>query len=389
MPDELRSYLESQQTATLELVRALVEIESPTTDRAAVNRAMDFVAARCRALEARVDVVAQQQAADRGDHLVVRWPGGGAGRSGRDAPDERQLLILIHLDTVWPTGTLAARPFRVDGGRAYGPGIYDMKASAAMALQAVAALRALRRRPRRPLTILFTSDEEIGSWTSRELIEAEARRSAAVLVMEGAERGAAVTARKGIMYFLVKALGRAAHAGMDHASGVNAIEELAHQILALQRLTDYRVGTTVSCGIVSGGRRTNVVPAEAQVEVDARVPTLAEAERLRAAVEGLRPRLPGARLETSSLLKRPPLVRDPGVARLYETARALAAEIGFRLEETGSGGISDGNFAAALGVPTLDGLGAVGEGAHAEHENIEVAALPDRIALLARLIETL
>jgi glutamate carboxypeptidase len=380
LPQALLEHLTARQGEILALIRSLVTIESPTTDRTGVNRVLALVTEHVRELGGSVRVLAQPQRTDRGDQLEATWAGQSA-----DAP----LLVLIHVDTVWPQGTLERLPFRVEGDRAYGPGIYDMKASAAMLLEAVAALRALGRRPRRPLQVLFTADEEIGSFTSRELIEAAAKEAAAVLVMEGAENGGAVTARKGILYFKVMARGHASHAGMAHAEGVNAIEELAHQILTLQQMTSYVVGTTVSCGLIAGGSRTNVVPAEAYVEVDARVPSMTEAERLKAAVEGLRPHLPGAALTVSSLVKRPPLARDAGVARLYETARHLAAELGFDLPETHSGGISDGNFTAALGVPTLDGLGAVGTGAHAEHEHILLSALPQRTALLARLIELL
>lgn len=381
MGNRLLEHLTGRQEQIVDLVRRLVEVESPTTDRDGVNRAMALVAGEVRALGGTVEPVPQvPERADRGDHMAASWPGRMA---------EAPVLVLIHLDTVWSLGTLAKQPFRIEGDRAFGPGIYDMKSSAAMLIEAVRALQALDCTPRRPLKVLFTSDEEIGSWTSRALIEQEAQKAAAVLVMEGSEDEGAVTARKGIMYFLVKAHGRASHAGMAHAEGINAIEELAHQILKIQRLTDYQVGTTVSAGIVAGGTRTNVVPAEAQVEVDARIPTMAEAERLTAAMEGLSPTLQGARLEVSSLLKRPPLARSEGVVQLYQAARALAAEIGFDLKEVHSGGISDGNFTAALGIPTLDGLGAVGSGAHAADEHIVLSRLPERTALLARLIETL
>lgn len=381
MGRRLLDYLNGRQEQTVDLIRRLVEVESPTTDRDGVNRAMALVAEEVRALGGAVEPVPQvPERADRGDHMAVSWPGQTA-----QAP----VLVLIHLDTVWSLGSLSRQPFRIEGDRAFGPGIYDMKSSAAMLIEAVRALQALGRTPRRPLKVLFTSDEEIGSWTSRTLIEREAEKAAAVLVMEGSEDEGAVTARKGIMYFLVKAQGRASHAGMSHAQGINAIEELAHQVLKIQGLTDYQVGTTVSAGIIAGGSRTNVVPAEAQVEVDARIPTMAEAERLTAAMEGLTPALAGARVEVSSLLKRPPLARSEGVVRLYEAARTLAAEIGFDLKEVHSGGISDGNFTAALGAPTLDGLGAVGSGAHAADEQILLSRLPERIALLARLIETL
>lgn len=378
MSEILLSHLQQRRAQILDLTRSLVEIESPTTDRDGVNRVMALVAEHARNLGATVTLVPQVDRTDRGDHMEVSWPG---------QTDEAPLLVLIHLDTVWPLGSLAKLPFRVEEDRVYGPGIYDMKASAAMLLEAVGALQALGRAPRRPLKVLFTSDEEIGSWTSRELIERVAKESAAVLVMEGSEHESAVTVRKGILYFMVKVQGRASHAGMNHAAGVNAIEEAAHQVLAIQRLTDYAVGTTVSCGVITGGTRTNVVPAQAQVEVDARVPTMEEAHRLIAAMEALKPCLPGAQVSVEPLIKRPPLVRDEGVVRLYETARQAAAELGFDLPEYHSGGISDGNFTAAIGIPTLDGLGAVGEGAHAADEHIRLSALSERTALLARLME--
>lgn len=381
--DTLLEGVQGRLDAVLATIERLVNIDSPTTDRAGVNEVGGVVADQARRLGANVSIVPVERG-DRGDHVVSRWLGGDGGEFAR----EGQLLVLVHLDTVWPLGEAARRPFAVRDGRAYGPAIYDMKASAAAILHAVEALHLLGRKPARPLTVLFTGDEEIGSWTSRAVIAEEASRSAAVLVLEGSENGRVVTARKGQLMFTVRALGRSAHAGMDHLSGVNAIEELAHHVLALQEMTDYEVGTTLSCGTIEGGTRPNVVPAEASMEVDVRVPDLAEQKRLITIAEGLQPRLRGARVQVETLVKRPPLVRDEGVARLYDLARTLGREFGVDLGETLSGGISDGNLTAAV-TPTLDGLGPVGAGAHALDEHIEVDALPARVALLGRLIETI
>jgi glutamate carboxypeptidase len=241
-----------------------------------------------------------------------------------------------------------------------------------------------------PVTVLLTSDEEVGSNSSRKLIEAEAANCRAVLVLEPSLPGGVLkTARKGVGRFTVKAIGRAAHAGIEPENGINAIDELSRQILKLHNMTDLSRGTTVTVGVVQGGTRSNVVPAEAAAEVDARVSSLEEAERITSNIKALSPELPGARLEVRGAISRPPMERTAETARLFQAARAVAAELGFDLQEGATGGASDGNFTAALGIPTLDGLGAVGGGAHAVNEWVDIDSLPQRAGLLAGLIESL
>jgi glutamate carboxypeptidase len=364
-----------QADMTAQLVE-LVELESPSNDKQAIDRLARLLAARLEALGAAVEILPEPQA---GDHVRARW---GQGEGGT--------LLLCHMDTVWDVGTLGRRPLRVEGGRLYGPGALDMKGGITNALWAVRALRDLDLRPLRPVSLLLTSDEETGSQTSRVLVEAEAQRHAVVLVLEPAQppHAALKTWRKGTGAYRLTATGRAAHAGVDHASGVNAIEELAHQILALQGLTDYGSGTTVNVGVVGGGTRSNVVPQQAWVRVDVRVMDQDQAALLDARIRALRPHLEGATLEISGGVGRPPMVRTPAIAALYARAAALAAEMGFEVAEAGSGGGSDGNFTAALGIPTLDGLGPAGDGAHAEHEHVVLSSMPERAALLAAMLHT-
>lgn len=376
--------LSSRMALWIKRLQQLVELESPTTSREGVNRVGRVVADWARELGAKVEVVKVARE-DRGDHVIATWRGtGGRGALDRDGP----VVVLAHLDTVWPLGEVVRRPFRIRGDHAYGPGVYDMKASIIMLLAAIELAQARGTVFRRDIRALFTSDEEIGSWTSRDLIRRECRRAAAVLVLEPAEEGRLITSRKGQLQFTIRAYGRAAHAGMSHHKGVNAIEELAHHILHVQSLTDYGRGVTLSCGVVQGGTRTNVIPAEATVTIDARVPNVTEGERLISLLSGIRPRLDGARVRVEHLWKRTPLVRHEGVARLFELAVRCANELGCRVEETCSGGISDANLVADLGVPILDGLGAVGDGAHSVDEHIHLPSLKERTALLLKLLET-
>jgi glutamate carboxypeptidase len=289
---------------------------------------------------------------------------------------------------VWPAGTLAARPFRADDDVAYGPGLYDMKASIAMCELALRSLGPLGLRLPRPLTLLITSDEEIGSPSSRALIEAAARDCAFALVLEPPvePHGALKTARKGVGMYAVDLTGRAAHAGVEPEKGASAITELAHQILAANTLADPAEGTTINVGIVSGGSGRNVVPAAARMEVDARAWTMAEAERVDAGFRGLAAVTPGVTLTVSGGFNRPPMERTPASAALFEQAQSIGASLGLTLTEGATGGGSDGNFTAAVGAPTLDGLGAPGQGAHAEHEQISVRGLVERAALLTALL---
>ncbi|KAB0265306.1 M20 family metallopeptidase [Microvirga brassicacearum] len=357
-----------------------VDVETPTDDGPAVTR---LVAKIHQALTG--DGIDAERIAGQdglGDHLLARVPGRGNGPG---------VLVMAHLDTVWPVGTLAMRPFRLDGDRAYGPGIYDMKAGGYLALAALRYLARSGSTPELPVTLLFTSDEEIGSPTSRALIEAESRRARYVLVPEpsiGPDR-AVVTSRKGWGRFRLRVEGRPAHAGGNHQEGRSAVLELARQIVALEGLTDYARGVTVNVGVMRGGTRLNVVPAEAEADIDVRIPSLAEAERVMPLIYGRQPLGADVRVVVEGELNRPPFERTPGVVALYRTAKTMAQELGFDLPETSRGGVSDGNFAAALGIPTLDGLGCAGDGAHAEHEHILISSIPERLALMIRLMATL
>ncbi len=363
----------------LERVRRYVERESPSGDVERAVALAELIGAELADAGARVEL---EEAPGWGRHVRAELAG---------AEQELEpVLVLGHLDTVFPVGTLAGRPFRVVEGRVEGPGVFDMKSGVAAVVEALARLKEAGSRPRRPVRVLVTCDEEVGSPTSRPLIEALARGSAAVLVPEPSlPGGAAKTSRKGVAVYALRVYGRASHAGVDPERGVSAIAELAEQIRAALRLADPAVGTTVNVGTVRGGTASNVVAAEAHAEVDVRFGTLAEGERVDAALRGLRERLPGARLELEGGINRPPLERTPGVVALYETARRLASGLGFELGEGSTGGGSDGCFTAALGVPTLDGLGVQGNGAHAVDEHIVLADLLRRVDLLRGLLVTL
>jgi glutamate carboxypeptidase len=356
------------------LTKRLVEIESPSTDKAAVDRVGAVVAAELRQLGA-VVTVAEQTAV--GDHVYGRW-----GASGRDG-----VLLMCHMDTVFDLGTLARQPLREAEGRLYGPGANDMKASIAMALTALRMLKHQKLWPTRPVTALFTSDEEIGSDHSRALIETLAREAALVLCLEPClADGSLKTARKGIGGMTITTRGRASHAGVDHAGGRNAIEELAHHILAAQRLTDYEKGTTVNVGVVRGGTRANVVPEEASVEADFRVASADELERVMQWMQTRAPVLPGTSVSVQGGINRPPMPRDETMQKTFLRAQAIAQTLGLKIGEGSTGGGSDANFVAPLGVPVLDGLGALGNGAHSEREHVVITSLPERAALLAALV---
>jgi glutamate carboxypeptidase len=304
----------------------------------------------------------------------------------RQATD-RQVLILCHFDTVWPVGQLRRMPVRREDGRLFGPGTFDMKAGIAIGMLALRALAETRRDVPYRVVMLLTADEEVGSATSRALIEDEARRSEAVLVMEPALPGGALkTARKGCGEFELRVRGVSAHAGIEPGKGASAIHELARQIVALEALQDLPRGVSVNVGVVTGGTRTNVVADDASARIDVRVPAMSDASRIEDALRTLKPRTPGTSLEVTGGVDRPPLERTAAVARLYEKARSVAAELGRDLGEGSTGGGSDGNFTAALGVPTLDGLGPIGDGAHALHEHVIMDELPWRAALVAGLV---
>jgi glutamate carboxypeptidase len=374
-PQEWLAWCRSEEPWLLDTLEALVRHESPSTSKVAVDRCGAWLASRLEAIGARVERLRQTE---RGDHVRAHFAG--------DARAPR-LLLLGHFDTVWDVGTLEQMPFREVDGRLHGPGIFDMKAGIAVSMLAMRALGVLAPGRRPSVTMLWTADEEIGSGTSRQSIEEEARGSAAVLVLEPSlPGGAAKTARKGCGDFDLTVRGVSAHAGIDPGAGASAIHELAHQIVALEQLRDLARGISVNVGTVRGGSRTNVIADEAHASIDVRAPTLAEARRIEEAIRALTPKLPGTGLEVAGGFGRPPLERTPAVARLYETARDVAREFGVELGEGSTGGGSDGNFTGALGVPTLDGLGPQGAGAHARHEHVLRTDLCWRAAWLAVLL---
>ena len=373
MTPRLLDYCRSHHGWLLDFIKSLVEIESPTDDKAAVDRCGAVLASRLSELGGSVTTMAEAAA---GNHLLARF-----------GPTGRQVLLVGHFDTVWPIGQLARMPIREEEGRLHGPGTLDMKAGVGLGVLATRALLALSAPRQVGVTMLWTTDEEVGSDTSRALIEEEARKSDAVLVLEPAlANGAVKTARKGIADYELSVQGVSAHAGVDPRKGVNAIRELALQILALDALRDLDRGISINVGVVKGGTRTNVVPEHAVASVDVRTATLADADYIDGAMRRLAAQTPGARLEVTGGFNRPPMERSAAVVRLYEMARACATEIGIDLQEGATGGGSDGNFTAALGIPTLDGLGATGDGAHALHEHVKIAELPERAAILAGLL---
>ncbi len=357
----------------LAMLKLLVETESPSHDKTGVDRVGAIIAAECRRQGALVTFHPQTTV---GDLVEARW---GEGRDG--------ILLLAHMDTVHPVGTLNRMPFRVADGRIMGPGIEDMKGGIVIGLTALAALVEAHQLPVRPVTALFTSEEEIGSPASRPLIETLARGSALVLVLEPAmPDGAIKTWRKGVGDFVVTVRGRAAHAGSDHQVGRNAIEELARQVLVIQRLTDYDQGTTLNVGIIRGGTATNVVPEEAVAEVDLRVMKPGEAERIMTALHALVPTLDGTVIKVTGELNRPPMPADERMKATFNKAQKLAHRVGLEIKASGTGGASDANFVAPLGIPVLDGLGAVGDGGHSEREFIFKDSLPERAKLLAAIL---
>lgn len=380
MPDPILSYTRENQRRIIALIREFVECESPSFDSAAVNRFAELVSSKLAGL-ARVRAF---KGGRFGNHLRAKFALPGKKKSG-------QILVLGHSDTVWPLGTLARMPFREAEGRLWGPGVLDMKCGIAFLIFAAQALRDLAIPVTREVVLLLNSDEEVGSESSRPLTESEARRSAAVLVLEpGAGLdGKLKTSRKGVGDYTIAVTGKPAHAGVDFTDGASAILELARQIERIAAFTNLARGITVNPGVVSGGTRTNVVAAEARVEVDVRVVRMRDAAPLDRKFRSLRPFDKRCTVAVTGGVNRPPMERSPGVVRLLRIAQELAAESGISLGESASGGGSDGNFTAALGVPTLDGLGGVGEGLHASHESVLVDRIADRITLLAKLLRTL
>jgi glutamate carboxypeptidase len=356
---------------------AWVRMETPTTDPAAVNRLMDLAEAELARAGAGLTRIPGRDGF--GDNLIACTPGAGA-----------PIVVAGHLDTVWSHGTLNVMPFQVNGEKAHGPGIYDMKAGSFLAFHAVRCILRQRIATPRPIVLLLTPDEEVGSPTSRALIEREARGAAAVLIPEpAAQSGACVTSRRGVGRFTLRVAGVGAHAGGAFQDGASAIVELSHQILALHAMVDLDEGITLNAAPVWGGTRPNVIPSEAGCEIDLRVNSIADGERLTAAILGLKPRAAGCSVIVEGGMNRPPYPESPAILSLYDRARAVADRVGITLPRQHRGGGSDGNFTAALGVPTLDGLGCPGAGAHAAHEHILWQHLDRRAALMAGLLETL
>lgn len=377
------AYFDQRRDAIVSTIRELVEIESPSDNKAAVDRIAEVVAQKFSQLGGEVRI---HQAKNFGNHLQINF--NFAGRSAKP------VLLLGHYDTVYPLGTLAIMPCRADDNKLTGPGVLDMKAGIALMLHALAALQDWHREDwhgglPRPVTVLLVSDEEVGSDSSRAITESLAKKAAAVLVLEPSYGfpGAVKTARKGVGEYRVKVAGKASHAGLDFQKGVNAILELARQIERISSFTELKKGLTVNVGIVSGGSRTNVVPAEAAAQVDVRIARMKDAAGIDKKMRSLRPFNRKCKVEITGGINRPPMERTAGVAALYEQAKAIAHDLGWKLGEAAVGGGSDGNFTAGLGIPTLDGLGGVGDGAHAPHEHILISELPRRAALLAGLIE--
>jgi glutamate carboxypeptidase len=379
--DRILAHVQAQQAEIIALIRRMVECESPSDDARAVDRFVDLLAVEAAPFA-----------------LVETFPGGKFGRHllcefalPGPAKKKGEILALGHSDTVWPAGTLARMPFREADGRLWGPGVLDMKSGLAFFLYAMRALGELEKPERSRVKLLVNSDEEVGSESSRSLTQESARRSTAVLVLEpgtGLE-GKLKTARKGVGIYHLTVRGRASHAGVDFEAGASAILELARQIERVAGFTSLERGITVNPGVVSGGSRSNVVAAEARAAVDIRAPRLRDAEALDRKFRSLKPFDKRCTIEVEGGLNRPPMERSVGTVQLFRTAQQLAKELGVALDESMTGGGSDGNFTAALGIPTLDGLGGVGEGAHALNESILTDRIADRTALLAKLVAAL
>jgi glutamate carboxypeptidase len=377
LPADQVRYFQKRQKEIVETIRQLVELESPSDVKQSVDRVGTVLASRFGELGGRV----RFHPADKfGKHLQIDF---------RSRNKTKPVLLLGHTDSVYPIGTISRMPFRVAKGRLWGPGVLDMKGGIALMLHVVEALLAWSdARLSRSITVFLVSDEEVGSLSSRAVTEQLARESAAVLVLEPAHglNGAVKTSRKGVGEYVLHVTGKAAHSGLDFEKGQSAVLELARQILEIQKLVDMQRGITLNVGKITGGTRVNVVPAEASASIDVRITRKQDGAEVERELRGLKPHNPNCKLKLTGGMNRPPMERTAGLAALYAKARAVAEQLGWDLDEAAVGGGSDGNFTAALGIPTLDGLGAVGEGAHAEHESILISELPRRAALLAGLI---
>lgn len=382
-PQAFLDYCQSELNAMLRCLRSAVEIESPSSSKPHLDRMASFFATEIHRVHGITRILDHPTA---GLGVIGEfWGGTKFPRSKKEKP----ILLLGHIDTVWDVGTLARMPFRITKGRAYGPGVLDMKSGIVCGLWAIRALRALRVTPSGPVRFFLNSDEEVSTVAFRKEILAEARGARAVLVLEPAAAGGALkTARKGVGEFRITVHGRSAHAGVNPSAGVNAIAELARQLLRIEKLARPRQGLTLNVGVIQGGTRSNVIPERAWAAVDVRIPRARDQEIIEQKVHGLKPIHPEARLEISGGINRPPM-EHAMAADLFRKARELGRQMGMTFEEASTGGGSDGNFTAALGIPTLDGLGGVGDGAHALHEHVIVSELPRRAALLAALIAAL
>jgi glutamate carboxypeptidase len=377
--DRLR-FFEQRQNAMVSTICQLVEMESPSDNKPAVDRIARFLASKFERLGGKVQL---HRSEDFGDSLQVDFPGG-------SAANRRPVLLLGHYDTVYPLGALAHMPCKTDGAKLLGPGVLDMKSGIALMLHAIEGLQTWHGSLPRPVTIFLVSDEEVGSHSSRKITESLAKQSDGVLVLEPAAglRGAVKTARKGVGEYRLRVNGVASHAGLDPGKGHSAIVELARQIAVISKFNDSRSGISVNPGVISGGSRTNVVAAEAAVGIDVRIKSAKQAAGVDRKLRSLKPFDNHCRIEMNGNINRLPMERTAGVAVLYKKAQAIAAGVGWKLEEAAVGGGSDGNFTAGIGVPTLDGMGGVGDGAHALHEFIVISELPRRALLLAGMIET-
>jgi glutamate carboxypeptidase len=362
--------------AMTSLLEQMVEVETPTNDKAAIDQLGGFVQGKLQELGAQVQIAYQGEA---GNHVIGRW---------NQHLDQKGFLILCHMDTVHPKGALSRNPCVERDGKLFGPGALDMKAGIVIFLTAIEYLIVKQEMPDCPVTALFTSDEETGSRTSRKLIEQLAQQSGLSLCLEASlKNGALKTWRKGVGQFKIEVHGQAAHAGVDHSNGRNAIEELAHQIIKIQKLTDYSTGTTINVGVINGGNATNVVPDYALAEVDVRVTNRDDATLISNYLSSLTPIIKGTTIKVSGGLNRPPMTRDETMVKSYYQARKIANELGLTLHEGGTGGGSDANFVAPLGVPVLDGLGGWGKGAHTNGEFVVIESLPERAAFLAAILQ--
>ena len=376
----IHNYLLGRQARVVELTRALVETESPSGDEEGSRAVVSVLVTAAQSIEGlRVE---RLPAPNYGEHLRIT--------AFEDASEASPIVVLGHTDTVHPRGSLEQRPWRIEDGKAYGPGIFDMKASCAVALEVIRALAEVQLRPGRPVMLLLTCDEEAGSRNGRALVEAAAKNARAVLVLEPpAVGGRTKTGRKGTGIYTIDAHGRAAHAGLEPEKGASAVLELARQTERLHSLNDSRGGISVTVGVFHGGTVSNVVPANAEIQVDVRFSSLEEAAYIDQQIRGLKPFDERVQIVVSGGINRPPLERTSKVVELYSLAEQIAKKLGFQLGEAQVGGASDGNFAAAAGATVLDGLGVEGDGAHAEHEHIVVNNIPLRGALLAGLIASL